>query len=148
MLRLDDGRAADRNEPVRAGATTEVALEMQAPTEPGSYLLELDLVIEGVAWFADHGSRTTTIPVRVVPRAGASENDEPELLPVMEIHGIDRADVEQLLREGGLEIVVVKETDKAAGWRDYWYVAMKPERGDVAAARAWLVPPPGAMTAV
>ena len=27
------------------------------------------------------------------------------------------------------DVVVVQETDKAAGWNDYWYVAVKPVRG-------------------
>ena len=45
----------------------------------------------------------------------------------MEIHGIPRANVEALLQAHGLEIVEVRETDKAAGWRDYWYVAVKRE---------------------
>jgi SAM-dependent methyltransferase len=128
MLRIDDGRAL-MGTGVEPGATIPLTLEMQAPTEPGAYLLELDLVIEGVAWFADHGSPTATIPVQVVPRAAARAADEPELLPVMEIHGIERTEVETTLRAGGLEIVTVQETDKAAGWRDYWYVATKPAVG-------------------
>jgi SAM-dependent methyltransferase len=128
MLRIDDGRAL-MGVGVDPGASVPVTLEMQAPTEPGAYLLELDLVIEGVAWFADHGSPTTTIPVQVVARDATRADEEPELLPVMEIHGIERADVEATLRAGGLDIVIVEETDKAAGWRDYWYVATKPEPG-------------------
>ena len=126
LLRLDDGRAL-MGETVQPGATIELMLEMQAPTEPGAYLLEMDLVLDGVAWFADRGSPTTTIPVEVVPRATAPARDEPEILPVMEIHGIPRAEVEALLRARDLAIVTVQETDKAAGWRDYWYVAVKRE---------------------
>ena len=126
LLRLDDGRALI-GETVQPGDMIELMLEMQSPTEPGAYLLELDLVLEGVAWFADRGSPTTTIPVEVVPRTTATARDEPEILPVMEIHGIPRAEVEALLRERALTIAAVQETDKAAGWRDYWYVAVKPE---------------------
>ena len=135
MLRMDDGRASV-GENVAPGVTIPLALEMQAPTEPGAYLLELDLVIEGVAWFADRGSPTATIPVQVVPRTDVDPTEEPELLPVMEIHGIARADVEETLRAGGLEIVTVRETDKAAGWRDYWYVATKPDPTTRAPRRA------------
>jgi SAM-dependent methyltransferase len=125
LLRLDDGRAP-MGETLEPGEATQLTLEMQAPADPGAYLLELDLVLEGVAWFADRGSPTTTIEVQVVPRTRAHEVDEPQILPVMEIHGIPRAEVEALLRADGLEIVAVNETDKAAGWRDYWYVAKKP----------------------
>jgi hypothetical protein len=125
LLRLDDGRAS-MGETLEPGEATQLTLEMQAPADPGAYLLELDLVLEGVAWFADRGSPTTTIEVQVVPRTRAREVDEPQILPVMEIHGIPRAEVEALLRADGLEIVAVNETDKAAGWRDYWYVATMP----------------------
>jgi SAM-dependent methyltransferase len=126
MLRMDDGRAP-MGATVRPGDMVELALEMQAPTEPGAYLLELDLVIEGVSWFADRGSPTTTIPVEVVARDVAHEGDEDEILPVMEIHGVPRARVEATLRENGLDIVTVQETDRAAGWHDYFYVAVKRE---------------------
>src|SRR5439155_16684482 len=112
-------------ETVEPGDAIELTLEMQAPTDAGTYLLELDLVLDGVAWFADRGSPTTTIPVHVVPRSEVRARNEPMLLPVMEIHGIPRADVEALLQTRGLEIVAVQETDKAAGWRDNWYVAVK-----------------------
>ena len=125
MLRIDDGRASIGRS-VEPGATVQLSLEMQAPTDPGAYLLDLDLVIEGVAWFAERGSPISTIPVQVVPRAAARANDDPELLPVMEIHGVPREQVESTLRAGGLEIITVEETDRAAGWRDFWYVAMKP----------------------
>ncbi len=124
LLRLDDGRAP-MGATVRPGDAVEMTLEMQTPTDPGAYLLEFDLVIEGVAWFADRGSPTTTIPVQVVPRSGVPARDEMAIVPVMEIHGIPRAAVEALLQTHGLEIVAVQETDKAAGWRDYWYVAVK-----------------------
>jgi hypothetical protein len=51
---------------------------------------------------------------------------EEAIVPIMEMHGIPRAQVEAELRTRGLQIVVVQETDKAAGWRDYWYVSVKP----------------------
>jgi SAM-dependent methyltransferase len=123
LLRLDDGRVP-MGAMVPPGAAIELALEMQAPTDPGAYLLELDLVIEGVAWFADRGSPTVTIPVEVLPRRHA-EAAETAIVPVMEMHGIPRAEVEAQLRRSGLDVVAVRETDKAAGWRDYWYVAVK-----------------------
>jgi SAM-dependent methyltransferase len=124
MLRLDDGRTS-MGATVPPGNLVELTLEMQAPADPGAYLVEFDLVIEGVTWFADRGSPTTTIPVQVVPRTEAS--GDTAIVPVMEIHGIPRANVEALLQAHGVEIVEVRETDKAAGWRDYWYVAVKRE---------------------
>lgn len=125
LVRLDDGRAS-MNATVAPGATIDLTLETQAPTEPGDYLLELDLVIEGVAWFADHGSPTVMVPVHVVPRTAVVPEAETAIVPIMEMHGIPRAEVEAELRARGLDIVIVQETDKAAGWRDFWYVAVKP----------------------
>jgi SAM-dependent methyltransferase len=124
VLRFDDGRAAIGTT-LAPGDTIELSLEMQAPSEAGDYLLEFDLVIEGVTWFAVRGSPTVTIPVQVVARQSAVTEEDPELVPVMEMHGIPREQVEAMLRAGGLDIVTVKDADKAAGWRDYWYVAVK-----------------------
>jgi SAM-dependent methyltransferase len=122
--RLDDGRAS-MHQTVGPGETIDLTLEMQAPNETGDYLLELDLVIEGVTWFADRGSPTVTIPVQVVPRTAAPPTADEPIVPVMEMHGIPRAEVEAMLRAHRLDIVLVQETDKAAGWRDFWYVAVK-----------------------
>jgi SAM-dependent methyltransferase len=133
MLQLDDGRAMI-GATVQPGEMVDLTLEMQVPTDPGAYLLELDLVIEGVTWFADRGSPTATIPVDVVPRGEANAPGTP-FVPVMEIHGIPRADVEATLGAGGLQIVTVQATDKAAGWNDYWYVAVKPEKNSGARPR-------------
>lgn len=42
----------------------DVALE--APTQPGEYVLEWDLLHEEVTWFSDQGSQTLTAPVTVL----------------------------------------------------------------------------------
>ncbi len=36
-----------------------------APTR-GRYVMEFDLVAEGVCWFANHGSRTVRVPIEVL----------------------------------------------------------------------------------
>ncbi len=125
MLRLDDGRAS-LGAPLHPGEAIELRLVARAPADPGTYLLELDLVVEGVSWFSDRGSPTVTLPVRVASTHAAMD-DESLLEPVMEIHGIPRANVESELRRGGLDLRAVRETDKADGWHDYWYVAVKPD---------------------
>ena len=43
----------------------EVPLKVQAPGEPGEYLLEIDLVQEFVCWFAEKGSNTARAAVKV-----------------------------------------------------------------------------------
>jgi SAM-dependent methyltransferase len=53
-------------EDVEPGATTEIEAEMPAPQEPGTYLVTLDLVAEGFAWFQDEGSRAVSFALHVV----------------------------------------------------------------------------------
>lgn len=47
------------------GSDTLVRLQVTAPAEPGDYLLEVDLVHEGITWFADRGARTAFVALRV-----------------------------------------------------------------------------------
>ena len=51
---------------LKPGEETEVPLLVTAPTEPGEYILEVDLVQEQVAWFSDKGSPTARAKVTVV----------------------------------------------------------------------------------
>lgn len=60
----DDGRAALlRN--LKPGDEAELALVVNAPKTPGQYILELDMLQEGVSWFGLLGSPTLKLPVRV-----------------------------------------------------------------------------------
>ena len=71
MLIQDDGRAALPGE-VQAGQQCHVALDVTAPAEPGEYVLECDVVHEGITWFADRGSATWRSPLTV---AGSAQLD-------------------------------------------------------------------------
>ena len=51
---------------LRPGEEIEVSLLISAPTTPGNYILEVDLVQEQVAWFHDKGSPTARTNVTVV----------------------------------------------------------------------------------
>jgi hypothetical protein len=64
------GRGRNRFRPegdVPPGATTRVNVILLPPTEPGRYVLELDLVEEGVTWFADAGNPPLRLPVEIAP---------------------------------------------------------------------------------
>ncbi|HZS34487.1 MAG TPA: condensation domain-containing protein [Methylomirabilota bacterium] len=50
------------------GSSVEVELSVVAPRESGRYILELDLVDEGVAWFKDRGSEAARVRVQVGDR--------------------------------------------------------------------------------
>jgi hypothetical protein len=51
---------------LKPGDEVEVPLLITAPKEPGEYTIELDMVQEGVTWFADKGSPATKAKVTVV----------------------------------------------------------------------------------
>jgi len=50
---------------LRAGREVEVPLVITAPANPGKYILQLDLVQEGVTWFQDKGSPVLKVNVDV-----------------------------------------------------------------------------------
>lgn len=60
----DDGRAA-LLKPLKPGESVKLKLVVNAPRQPGNYLLEVDMLQEGVSWFALQGSPTIRVPVRV-----------------------------------------------------------------------------------
>jgi SAM-dependent methyltransferase len=70
MVIQDDGRAS-LPALLRPGERCRLELEVRAPVHPGTYILELDVVHEGISWFADRGSRTARAPVAVVVTAGS-----------------------------------------------------------------------------
>jgi hypothetical protein len=59
----DDGRRALLRD-LKPGETTELRLTVNVPG-PGNYILELDMLQEGVSWFGLAGSPTVRIPVEV-----------------------------------------------------------------------------------
>ncbi len=52
---------------VRPGGRARVEVAVEAPRVAGEYLLEFDLVQENVSWFAEAGSETCRIPIRLLP---------------------------------------------------------------------------------
>ena len=64
VLVNDDGRAAMLRD-LGPGEETELTLVVNAPRQPGDYVLELDLLQEGVSWVGLKGLPTTKLPVRV-----------------------------------------------------------------------------------
>ena len=65
VVEHDSGREPIPTE-VPPGGTVDVTLRVPAPATPGAYRLQLDVVHEGIAWFADRGSVAPVTPVRVV----------------------------------------------------------------------------------
>ena len=112
VLQQDDGRI-DLPGDLAPSAEVELRLIVTLPPTGGDYVLELDMVQEGVAWFKDRGSRAVTVPVQVtgasgvvLPAADPSTTGRPPRpapgAPVMEMHCLPRAVVlDSVAREGG-----------------------------------------------
>jgi tRNA (mo5U34)-methyltransferase len=48
---------------VAPGERTELALDIEVPGQPGEYIVELDLVLEGIGWFEEGGGSTLRLPL-------------------------------------------------------------------------------------
>jgi SAM-dependent methyltransferase len=147
----DDGRAR-LPRTIGPGDRAEVPLTVQAPSAPGRYILEIDLVQEQVCWFAEKGSQTARASVQVSKTsrelATATSNGgrvhsardqrlRPSLLtrflrwfrggaPVFEMYTIPRAEMERVIAESG-GVLVRAIDDNAAGpsWISYTYICRR-----------------------
>jgi hypothetical protein len=61
-----DGRTA-LSADLPPGGEVEMVLPVKAPREPGEYVLEIDMIHEGVTFFREKGSHALTLRVRVEP---------------------------------------------------------------------------------
>ncbi len=50
---------------LQPGETLEADLGVVLPNRPGAYVLEVDMVDEGISWFGRRGSTTLRVPIRV-----------------------------------------------------------------------------------
>jgi hypothetical protein len=64
MLVHDDGRSA-LLEDLKPGEVMELPLTINAPRKAGEYILELDMLQEGVSWFGLKGSPTLRLRLRI-----------------------------------------------------------------------------------
>jgi hypothetical protein len=58
---IHDGGRAIPDRRITPGELVTLSVPLQAPDRPGRYLLEYDLVFEGVDWFAARGGTTATV---------------------------------------------------------------------------------------
>ncbi|MBI1748412.1 MAG: class I SAM-dependent methyltransferase [Acidobacteria bacterium] len=151
LIVLDDGRAALTGV-LLPNQEVDLELYVNAPNQPGRYILELDLVQEQVAWFTEKGSETLKIDV-ILSSPSLDEDDllsaslegtiegstdfgpilaldrtsPDEFSPIMEMHSIDREVLIEILRILGGELRDVVE-DHWAGpsFKSYRYCVSKP----------------------
>ena len=65
---VQEGERTPLPKTVRSGEEATVGLMVIAPNEEGKYVLEIDLVHEGVTWFADQGSKTLRLQLDIVAK--------------------------------------------------------------------------------
>lgn len=110
VVAADDRRAAVPL-PLAAGQAAVVRLDVSWPPPPGAAVVELDLVHEGVLWFAAMGGGTVRLPLpqsdAVAPDAVAAP-DAAGFEPVMEMHAVPRSDVEAILAGAGVRLLQVR----------------------------------------
>jgi len=146
MLVQDDGRAPAL-QIVPTDFEWSAGMTVRAPARTGSYVLEIDLVHEGVTWFAHKGSLTLRLPIEVahdaaaattpapaimkeyaVPDYPASSIPRPSAMPVapaqadFPMYGIPRDEVMVIIARHGARLVYLEE-DRRAGpeWVSYRY---------------------------
>lgn len=124
LVAFDDARAVIHRE-LGPGEECELQLDVTAPGQPGQYVLEVDLLQEWVAWFADRGSATLKLEVPVGPddataaaelaQASAERLKAPPRAvpnPRMEMHFMSREDVVATLEEAGGVVLDVMPRDR------------------------------------
>lgn len=136
MVIRDDGRAS-MPQSVGPGDEIELELPICAPGAPGRYLLECDLVEEGVTWFALRGSPTLRVPVTVTGTAapGGPQPRSPlrrrvfdrlrraPSAPVMEMHCVPRDEVLSVVHAAGARVIDVADfVDAGEGFTSFRYV--------------------------
>ena len=151
LVTFDDARATV-NTALNPGDEWEVQLDVTAPGRPGHYLLEVDLLQEWIAWFANRGSTTLKLPVEVAETTDSSSDERSEaahqrddaapgpLTPRMEMHFMAREEVFATLEEaGGVVLDAVPRDRCGASIPSVDYIvarALGPGRGQARAIRA------------
>lgn len=138
----DDGRVSLQRS-LAPGDEAIVDLGVTAPRWAGEWRLQVDMVQEGVSWFGDRGSplAETTVTVRRPPlrqlwrdfRARWRPDTAPTgFVPVIELYGVPREQVERTVADAGGEVLEVADDPCVGmGWVSYRYVVRR--RSEVAA---------------
>ncbi len=135
VVSLDDGRTLIEQD-VPPGGSVSVPLTINTPPQAGSYILELDLVQELIAWFGNKGSPTLRIPVqvreqfslydRLFRRARPAQANDEGIIPHMEMHGIPQADIYSLVEAHNGRVIGSRENSAAGDdWVGFCYYVTK-----------------------
>ena len=73
-----EGERTDLPHTLRPGETTRLLAAVRPPEDPGSYVLQWDLVVEGISWFSWKGWQGPRVEVQVVDASYGPTSDKPE----------------------------------------------------------------------
>ncbi|MBD1905968.1 class I SAM-dependent methyltransferase [Funiculus sociatus GB2-A5] len=144
IIMNDDGRKP-LPKSIKPLEEAEISLDITIPGEPGNCLLELDMVHEGVTWFKEKGSQTTRVSVqvekafqlkdigqsilnlyRMVAGINVPKNSSNFFVPTMEMYGIQKDVVLELIDCGGGKLIDVQQDFSVGqGWLSYLYCVIK-----------------------
>ena len=147
MVAQDDGRAP-LLQIVPPGLEWPVLMTMRAPAAPGRYVVEIDMVHEGISWYGHKGSPTLRFPFNVTAAGGSVElpasrsiqefpvpdyptgvvprpAGPPSATPskaAFPMNGVPREQVMNIIRTHGARLAYLEE-DRRAGpeWVSYRY---------------------------
>jgi len=123
VLVKDDGRVNVERD-LKPMESIELALLVSTPSEPGDYILELDMVQEFVSWFADHNSEPARIPLSL--QGGADREPQRKASPKIEMYGVPKPEVLDIIARAGGQVLQVREDAGAGGeWTGFLYIATK-----------------------
>jgi SAM-dependent methyltransferase len=122
----DDGRQSLPHD-LPPTAAIQTALAVTVPLSAGPLILELDMVQEAVAWFKHKSSTAARVQVEIAPAPAPAAAGSPDLPPRMEMYGIEKDKVVEVLQSAGARVLDTRE-DGFAGpeWISYQYFATKP----------------------
>ena len=127
-LVVDDARA-ELSQDLPPGGEEHLKLRITAPDNPGVYLIELDMVQEGVSWFKQRGSETAVFPVTVQGQQEPEDKGAPGTFNArMEMYGMPLDAVVGIVTQSGGRFLEIKQ-DYCAGsnWHSYRYCVTKDE---------------------
>jgi SAM-dependent methyltransferase len=101
-------------------ASFQTAISVTAPLSAGKYILELDMVQEAVAWFKQKSSTPVWVKAEIEPVPAAAG------APRMEMYGIERDKVINILTSSGAKVLDIVPDSSAPEWIGFQYFATKP----------------------
>ena len=126
LLVRDDVRTYLPTE-LRPNEELPLDITVTLPARPGKYILVLDMVQEGVAWFQSKGSSPARFPIEL--RFAAENrpiNDAAGFVPRMEMHGLRQESVLATIMDcHGRVLDIEPEYSAGSEWASFMYYATK-----------------------